>query len=63
MKIPSAMEVGLGPGNIVLNGDSAPLERGTAPPHFSDHVYCGKMAGCIKMSLDTEVDLGPGHIV
>jgi len=25
-------EVGLGPGHIVLNGDSAPLERGTATP-------------------------------
>ena len=30
MKIPFGTEVG----NIVLNGDSAPLERGTAPPLF-----------------------------
>jgi len=50
--------------HVVLNGDSAPLERGTAPlPHFSAYVYCGKMAGWIKMPLHTEVDLGPGHIV
>jgi len=34
MKIPFGMEVGLSPGDIVLNGDSAPLERGTAPPTF-----------------------------
>ena len=32
MKMPFGTEVGLGPGDIVLNGDSAPLERGTAPP-------------------------------
>jgi len=36
-------EVGLGPGDIVLDGDSAlPKERGTAVPHFSAHVYCGQ---------------------
>jgi len=64
MKIPFGAEVGLSPGDIVLNGDSAPLEKGTAPPpHFSAHVYCGEMAGWMKMPLDTEVDLGPGHIV
>jgi len=64
MKIPFGTEVGLGPGDIVLNGDSAPLERGTAPlPHFSTHVYCGEMAGWIKMPLDTEADLSPGHIL
>jgi len=63
MKIPFRTEVGIGPGEIVLNGDSAPLERGTSLPHFSVHVYCGEMAGWIKVPLDTEVDLGPGHIV
>jgi len=63
MKIPFGTEVGHGPGDIVLNGDSAPLERGTAPPHFSADVYCGEMAGWIKMPLDTEVDLCPGHVV
>jgi len=26
-------------------------------------VYCGQMVGWIKMSLGTEVNLGPGHIV
>jgi len=29
------IEVGLGPGHIVLDGDPAPLhQRGTAPPPF-----------------------------
>jgi len=34
-----------------------------APPQFSVHVYCGQTAGWIKMALDMEVGLGPGHIV
>ena len=51
------MEVGLGPDDTVLDGDPAP------PPQFSAHVYCGQMAGWIKMALGTEVGLGPGHIV
>jgi len=58
------MEVGLGPGHIVLDGDPAPLpKRGTAPPQFSAHVCCGQMAGWIKMPHGMEVGLGPGHIV
>jgi len=34
-------EVDLGPDDIVLDGNSAPPKRGTAP-HFSAHVYCGQ---------------------
>ena len=34
IKMPLGEEVGLGPGDIVLNGDPAPLERGTVPPTF-----------------------------
>ena len=40
-----------------------PPKRGTAPPKFSVHVYCGQTAGWMKTPLGTEVDLGPGHIV
>ena len=58
------MEVGLGPGHIVLDGDTAPLpKKGRALPQFSAHVYCGQTAGWIKTPLGTEVDLGPGHFV
>ena len=32
-------------------------------PQFSTHVYCAQMAGWIKMSLGTEVDLGPDDIL
>ena len=67
VKMPLGMEVGLGPGHIVFNGDPShtmPPERGTAATsHFSAHVYCGQPAGWIKMPLGTVVDLGPGHIV
>jgi len=59
-------KVGLGPGDIVLDEDPAPLptKRGTAAPtHFSAHVYCGQTAGWIRMPLGMEVSLGPGDIV
>jgi len=47
--------VGLGPGHIVLDMDSAPLpQKGTAP-QFSAHVYCGQTAGWIKMAFGTKV--------
>ena len=42
MKMALGMEVGFGPGDIVLDGDPDPLKRGIAPPDFSSHVYCGQ---------------------
>ena len=42
----------LGPGHTVLDGNSAPPERGTAAPSFR-HMYCGQTAIYIKMALDT----------
>ena len=64
IKMPLGMEVGLGPGDFVLDGDPAPLSknRGTAAPNFW-LVYCGQTAGWIKVPLGTEVGLGPGDIV
>jgi len=52
--MPLGVEVGLGPGNIVLGG-----ERGT-PLQFSAHVYVVVKR---RMPLGTEVGLGPGNIV
>jgi len=44
MKMPLGTEVDLGPGDVVLDGDSAPpMERDTAALQFSGHVYCGQM--------------------
>jgi len=57
------MEVGLGQGYIVLDGNPAPLpKKGAEPPNFQLIFYCGQTAGCIKMPLGTEVDLGASHI-
>jgi len=39
------------------------VEPGDGAPQFSANVYCGQMAGWIKMALGIEVELGPGHIV
>jgi len=56
------MQVGLGPGHIVLDGDPLPLpQRGTSL--FSAHICCGQMAVWITMPLDMVVGLSPGHIV
>jgi len=56
------VEVGLGPGHIVLDGDP------TLPPpkvhsQFSAHICCGQMAGWIKMPLGREIGLRPSNIV
>jgi len=57
-------EVGLGPGDIVLDGDPAPPQKKRhSSPHFSAHVYYGQTAGWIKTPFDMEVGLSPGHIV
>ena len=53
IKMKLGMQVGLGSGHIVLDGNPAPLlQRGTAP-QFLAHVCCGQMAGLIKMLLYT----------
>ena len=42
--MPLGTEVGLSPGDIVLDGDQAAPGRGTAAPPPSAHVYCGQTA-------------------
>ena len=59
------MQVGLGPGHIVLDEDPpSPPQRGTSP-QFLAHICCGQMAGWIKMPvpLGMEVGLDPGDFV
>jgi len=52
IKMPLGMEVGLGSGHIVLNGDPAPpLKKGAQHPQFSTHICCSQTAGWIKMPL------------
>jgi len=48
------MDVGLSPGDFVLDEDPATHPKGPQPPpKFSTHFYCGQAAGCIKMPLGT----------
>ena len=68
IKVALSMEVGLRPGDFVLNGDPAPLPKKEAEPgggaaQFLAHVYCGQTAGCIKMPLGMEKGLSPGDFV
>jgi len=45
------MQVDLGPGHTVLDGDPAspPQKGGRAPPQFSAHFYCDQTVGRIKI--------------
>jgi len=62
--MPFGTEVGLGPSDIVLDGDQVRHGKGhSPPPHFSAHVYCSQTAGWIRIPLGMEVGLGPGDIV
>ena len=56
------MQVGLGPGHIVQDGNPAP-QKGGRVPQFSADSYCGQTAGCIKMPLGVEVGLSPGDFM
>ena len=60
------MELGLGPGDFVLDGDPAiPPQGGGAvplPPIFGPCLLC-QTAGWMKLVLGMEVGLSPGHFV
>ena len=62
IKMKLGMQVGLGPGHTVLDGDPAPAPpRGTAR-NFRP-MCCGQMAAWIKMPLGMQVGLDPGDCV
>ena len=63
IKMKLGMQVDLGLGHIVLDGDPAPPPPKGHSPQFSTHICCCQMAAWIKMSLGTEVRLGPGNCV
>ena len=59
-------EIGLSPGDFVLDGDPAPpspKRRRRPSPQFSAHVHCGQTDGCIELPLGVEVGLSPGDFV
>jgi len=64
IKMKVGIQVGLGPGHYVLDGDPAlPPPKGGGFPQFSAHICCSQMAGCIMMPLGMEVGLSPGDFV
>jgi len=65
VKILFVMELGLGPGDFVLDGNLVPLPKKGAepPPQFSAHFYCGQMTGYIKMPFTIDVRLSAGDFV
>jgi len=64
IKMKLGMQVGLGPGHIVLDGDTAPLPKREQSPQFSAHVYRDRRLHGTSCHLACmEVELGLGHIV
>ena len=62
--MPLGMEVGLSPGDFVLDGDPVPLpQKGQSLTQFSAHVYCVQTAAWITMPLGTEVGRPTRHCV
>jgi len=57
------MQVGLGPGHILLDGDQAPPPPKGHSPQFSAHICCGQMATWIKMVLSMELGLSSADFV
>jgi len=59
------MEVGLSPGDFVLDEIQPPPQKGARSPvpQFTTYLYCGQTDGCIKMPLGVEVGLSPGDFV
>ena len=57
------MQVGPGPGHIVLDGDPAAPSPKAQSPQFSTHICCGQICEWLKMPLGMEVGLVPGNFV
>jgi len=55
IRIALGMEIGLGPGDIVLDGTQIPTERSTSAPSnfFSGPVYCGQTVAHLMLTCDT----------
>ena len=57
------MELGLGPGDFVLDGDPVTPSQKGGTPKFSVHVYCDQTAGLMKLILGMVVGLSAGEFV
>ena len=69
IKMPIGMEVGLSPGELVLDGNPPKREQScdfqpmSLLAQLSAHVCSDQMAGCIRIPLGMEVGLGPRDTV
>ena len=64
INLPLGVEVGLGPSQIVLDGDPAPpTPKEHRSPQFSAHICCGQITKWIKMPLRRKLGLDPSDIV
>jgi len=63
IKMKLGMQVGLGPGHILLDETHLPSPKWAQHPQFSAHICCGQMAAWIKMPLGMELGIGPGDFV
>jgi len=64
IKMPLAVEEGLGTGDFMLDGGPAPPpQKGGGVLKLSAHVYCGQTAGWLKMVIGTDVGLSPRDFV
>ena len=61
--MPLGMEVGLSPGDFVLDGDPAASPLKGRSPQFLANIRCGQTAEWTKMPLGMEVFLGPVNFV
>jgi len=58
------MEKGIGPGDLVLDGDPVALSpKGGRTPKFTAHVYCDQTGKWMKLVLGMVVGLSPGEFV
>ena len=52
IKIPLGMELGIGPGDFVLDGEPAPLpKKGAEPPNFRSMFIVAKLLGVSRCHL------------
>ena len=64
IKMSLGSELGLCPGDFVLDGDLAsPSPKGGRSPKVSAHVYCGQTARWMKLLLGMVAGLSPGAFV
>ena len=61
--MPRCMELGLSPGETVLDGGPSSHPKKGHSPHFLAHVRSGQMTGWLKMPLGRKIGLDPSDTV